>query len=76
MMSRVLSGQRQPEKDLEPWAEILGLEGIERHDFLILGYLARSHPYLSQVMEDQRAEIARLRKQLEATRASQVEPRI
>lgn len=76
MLSRILSGQRQPEKDLEPWAAILGLDGLERHDFLVLGYLARSNPYLAGVIEDQRAEIGRLKKRLEATRASRAESRI
>jgi transcriptional regulator with XRE-family HTH domain len=49
MVSRILSGDRQPERDLEPWAAILGLEGQEMHDFLVLGYLARSHPWYDQI---------------------------
>jgi len=71
-VSRILAGERNPDKDLEPWTDVFDLEGREKRDFLELGYLARAHPMLATVIEDQRREIAFLRKQLETTRSSEI----
>jgi transcriptional regulator with XRE-family HTH domain len=66
LLSRIFSGERNPDKDLDPWADIFDLKGQERREFLVIGYLGRSHPLLGEVNEEQRREIAILRKQLEA----------
>ena len=74
MLSKVMKGERYPDKDLDPLANELGLEGQERHEFLVLGYLARSNPLLSQVIDEQREEIQKLKKQLEAVKEQRKPP--
>lgn len=67
LFCRIMARQRPPEKNLDNWAKVLELEGHERLEFLRLGYLARANPLLSEIFEQQRKEIQRLRKALDAT---------
>lgn len=56
LLSRILAGKRPVDKELEPWAKVLGLKGDELATFLELGYLSRAHPCLARIIQGLREE--------------------
>lgn len=55
-MSKVIRGIRPPASPLEDWSTALKLSGEQKREFIELGYIAQSSPYIQKLIHKMQTE--------------------